>query len=96
MPIARLVRDEFCKLSRMPGSPYFRCVVSFSHDPCEKPMTLITQMPAGQASRSMGAYGGGGILPSDVVSKGGSSSRRSTTGRGSRDSNGWQTVLYKK
>ncbi|RMD39370.1 hypothetical protein DV735_g5767, partial [Chaetothyriales sp. CBS 134920] len=43
---ARRVRDQFRAKARQKG-PYRDVQVSFSHDPCEKPMNLITQIHAG-------------------------------------------------
>jgi hypothetical protein len=43
--IARMVRDEFRKRARQSG-PYRDVQVSFSHDPCERPLNLISQIPS--------------------------------------------------
>ncbi|OAP56256.1 hypothetical protein AYL99_09435 [Fonsecaea erecta] len=95
--IARIVRDEFLRRSRRPG-PYQEVQVGFSHDPCERPMNLITQIP----------YPGAG--PRDRSNSGKSvSSCRSYNpnaakfipGAGLRarkgtDSDGWQTVQRRR
>lgn len=95
--IARIVRDDFLRRSRKPG-PYQDVQVGFSHDPCERPMNLITQIPyPGSASRNR----------SDS-SKSGSSARSYNPNatkfvpgavarpRKGTDADGWQTVQRKR
>lgn len=98
--IARRVRDEFIQLSRERG-PYQDVQVGFSHDPCERPMNLITQIPyptpgAAQRERSDSGKsltnGGRGynpsapkFVPSNIVRP-----RKGT------DNDGWQTVQRKR
>ncbi|KAJ9662790.1 hypothetical protein H2198_001241 [Neophaeococcomyces mojaviensis] len=45
VPLAKLVRDKFLEYSRPKSSPYQGVMVSFSHDPCERDMHLVSQIP---------------------------------------------------
>ena len=93
--VARIVRDEFIRWSRRPG-PYQEVQVGFSHDPCERPMNLITQIP----------YPGASSRDRSDSSKSGSSGRSYNPSaakfvpraglRKSADSDGWQTVQRKR
>lgn len=45
VPLARLVRDTFLfQYGRLKGSAYFGIMVSYSHDPCERDMHLVSQI----------------------------------------------------
>ena len=93
--IARIVRDEFIKRSRRPG-PYQDVQVGFSHDPCERPMNLITQIPyPGPRDRSdsnKSASSGRGYNPNAPKFVPGAIGRA----RKGTDSDGWQTVQRKR
>ncbi|KAI1620517.1 hypothetical protein EDD37DRAFT_157737 [Exophiala viscosa] len=93
--IARLVRDEFMKRARRAG-PYQDVQIGFSHDPCERPLNLITQIPyPGSRDRSDSAKSGSSgrsynpnapkFVPGNVA-----------RGRKGTDSEGWQTVQRKR
>ncbi|EHY56863.1 peptide-methionine (S)-S-oxide reductase [Exophiala dermatitidis NIH/UT8656] len=92
--IARIVREEFLRRSKAKG-PYHDVGVGFSHDPCERPMNLITQIPCP------------GTSPRDRSnsSKSGSSGKSTAAkvvpgavnrGRKGTDPDGWQTVHRKR
>ncbi|KIX04473.1 uncharacterized protein Z518_05343 [Rhinocladiella mackenziei CBS 650.93] len=88
--IARIVRDDFLRRSRN-GGPYQDIQIGFSHDPCERPMNLITQIP----------YTGSGPRDRSDSGKSASSGRSYNPnapkfGRKGTDSDGWQTVLRKR
>jgi len=87
--IARLVRDEFRKMGRVPG-PYSNVGVSFSHDPCERPMNLITQMPPTASS--------GSGNPNFTRLGGNPPKRKSSlaTPNLNVDADGWQTVSKRR
>ncbi|EXJ83317.1 hypothetical protein A1O1_06938 [Capronia coronata CBS 617.96] len=95
--IARIVRDEFLHRSRKPG-PYHDVHVGFSHDPCERPMNLITQIPyPGTSPRdrsNSNKSGSSGRINQSTSTKLGSGAivriRKGT------DSDGWQTVQRKR
>lgn len=98
--IARRVRDEFLQLARERG-PYQDVSVGFSHDPCERPMNLITQIPyptsgAAQRERSDSAKsmsnGGRGYNPAAAKFVPSATVRP----RKGTDSDGWQTVQRKR
>jgi len=93
--IARLVRDEFMKRARRAG-PYQDVQIGFSHDPCERPLNLITQIPyPGSRDRSDSAKSGSSarsynpnapkFVPGNVA-----------RGRKGTDAEGWQTVQRKR
>ncbi|EXJ87145.1 hypothetical protein A1O3_04104 [Capronia epimyces CBS 606.96] len=95
--IARIVRDEFIRRSRRQG-PYHDVQVGFSHDPCERPMNLITQIPypgisprdrsnSNKSASNARPYNPSApkFVPGTVV-----------RGRKGTDSDGWQTVQRKR
>ncbi|KAL9115698.1 MAG: hypothetical protein Q9227_000066 [Pyrenula ochraceoflavens] len=92
--IARLVRDEFRRYAMTRGNAYWDLQVSFSHDPCERPLNLISQMN-GLAStgrpnvpqRRISNPFAGRMGPPPV------SPRRQNI---SADKDGWQTVITKR
>lgn len=100
--IARRVRDEFIQLARERG-PYTDVQVGFSHDPCERPMNLITQIPypvPGAAARersdsgksaSSGGRGYNTTAPQFVPGANHTARPRKAT-----DNDGWQTVSRKR
>ena len=45
VPLAKLVSQSFKKRSKDRNSPYFGMQVSFSHDPCERNLHLVSQIP---------------------------------------------------
>jgi hypothetical protein len=99
--IARLVRNEFRKRSSKPG-PYRDITTGFSHDPCERPMNLITQIPnpgqpgnqtvRGRSDSYKGATNGHTYNPNAPKFVPGHNGR----GRKATDADGWQTVQRKK
>src|SRR5271156_3585500 len=90
--IARMVRDEFRKRARQSG-PYRDVQVSFSHDPCERPLNLISQIPS---SRNAVRPSNGSSTshsfprPSAPISP----CRRPSVSRAGED--GWQTVARRR
>ena len=102
--ISRVVRENFLRKSKMRG-PYENLQVSYSHDPCEKPMNLITQIGAPSAKRprsdsaKSGINNGGGLHRSNTTGRnsgGGLSRRQSRRAETKKDDDGWQTVTHKK
>ncbi|ETI20004.1 hypothetical protein G647_09019 [Cladophialophora carrionii CBS 160.54] len=95
--VARIVRDEFIRRSRRAG-PYQEVQVGFSHDPCERPMNLITQIPyPGCASRdrsdsNKSASSGRPYNPNAAKFIPGAALRA----RKGTDPDGWQTVQRKR
>ncbi|KIW70392.1 hypothetical protein PV04_02666 [Phialophora macrospora] len=95
--VARIVRDEFLRRSRRAG-PYQEVQVGFSHDPCERPMNLITQIPyPGCAPRdrsdsNKSASSGRAYNPSAAKFIPGTAVRA----RKGTDPDGWQTVQRKR
>lgn len=95
--IARLVRDEFMKRARRFG-PYQDVQVGFSHDPCERPLNLITQIPyPGSRSRdrsdsTKSSSSGRSYNPNALKFVPGNVGR----GRKGTDAEGWQTVQRKR
>jgi hypothetical protein len=90
--MARLVRDDFRKKARSAG-PYQGVQVTFSHDPCERSMNLISQMhyTTGEGqSRSDNFTSAGPALGMGVTRK---QSRRNNK---TVDKDGWETVQSKK
>lgn len=77
MPLARLVRDTFIEYGRLRSSPYNGIMVSYSHDPCERDMHLVSQIPGHPG------YIGGGSVPAS-----GSRPRGNTIGSGGTFGNG--------
>lgn len=45
VPLAKLVKDKFHQYSRTNKHPYEGIKVSYSHDPCERDMHLVSQIP---------------------------------------------------
>jgi len=45
VPLAKMVREAFLKHSRTKRHPYEGVMVSFSHDPCERDLHLVSQIP---------------------------------------------------
>ena len=45
VPLAKMVRETFLKYSRAKRSSYEGVMVSFSHDPCERDLHLVSQIP---------------------------------------------------
>jgi hypothetical protein len=90
--IARMVRDEFRRKARQAG-PYRDVQVTFSHDPCERPLNLITQIPS---SRSGARPGNGSNISHNFPRPSGPASphRRPSVSR--VDEDGWQTVARRK
>lgn len=66
VPLARLVRDTFLQFGRTKGSSYFGIMVSYSHDPCEREMHLVSQI-----SGHPGYIGKGTPAPSGARSRSG-------------------------
>ena len=90
--IARMVRDEFRKRARQAG-PYRDVQVTFSHDPCERPLNLITQMPSSRNStRPSNGSNISHNFPRPSVPS--SPYRRPSVPR--VDEDGWQTVARRK
>jgi hypothetical protein len=90
--MARAVRDDFRKQARSAG-PYQGVQVTFSHDPCERSMNLISQIhyPIGEGrSQTDNVTGTGPALGTGVTRK---QSRRSHK---TVDKDGWETVQSKK
>lgn len=86
--IARLIRNKFRELGRMRNSPYHDIQVSFSHDPCERPLnlisanrTMVSNRPSIQRAPSGSFAGRMGPPPP--------SPRRQHVGS---EEDGWQTV----
>jgi hypothetical protein len=102
--IASLVRDNFLAKSRLKGGPYQNVQVSFSHDPCEKPMNLITQIESPTAARfradSYRSDHNNNIVPG--LNRSNSKAQPKLVRRESKrkaakpDVDGWQTVIHKK
>jgi hypothetical protein len=91
--IARMVRDDFRRKARVAG-PYQSIHVSFSHDPCEKPLNLITQIPsAGGEPRPRSGSTRNQPIGSGL---GTGVSRRDSKRKKVMDVDGWQTVRGKK
>ena len=92
--VARTIRDEFRLLSKHDG-PYKDVTVSFSHDPCERPMNLITQIPQNGGSYHVTSPQSNRHNSAAARSKSNAGSRPSTSsgtqGRGG-GSDGWTTV----
>lgn len=98
--VARTIRDDFRRLAKNNG-PYKDVSVSFSHDPCERPMNLITQIPQNGGSyhsSSPNSYRHsppGGRSKNNVYGNGSAGSRPSTSntaqGKGS-GGDGWTTI----
>lgn len=57
VPLSTLVRTEFKRQGCIKNSPYFGIMVTYSHDPCERDMHLVSQIPGHPG------YIGGGNLP---------------------------------
>ncbi|KAK7897575.1 hypothetical protein LTR67_004203 [Exophiala xenobiotica] len=94
--IARLVRDDFIKRSRKPG-PYQDVQIGFSHDPCERPLNLITQIPylgngRDRRDSAVSASSARTYNPTAMHFAPGNVNR----GRKGTDSDGWQTVQRKR
>jgi hypothetical protein len=78
-------------------------MVSFSHDPCERPLNLITQMPGsrngdgrGRIGTNSGSWNGNGDSHNGSA---GTGLLTASTVRGQRqivDAEGWQTVGKRK
>lgn len=103
--IASLVRDNFLAKSNSKTSPYHNIQVTFSHDPCEKPMNLITQIDSPTAGRfrsdsykSEQNYNpnGNGLYRSNSRAQGKLGRRESKRKAQKPDDDGWQTVTHKK
>jgi len=45
VPLAKMVREAFLQHSRIKKDPYEGVMVSFSHDPCERDLHLVSQIP---------------------------------------------------
>ncbi|KAK5094208.1 hypothetical protein LTS08_008699 [Lithohypha guttulata] len=45
VPLAKLVKDKFNQYSRTSKHPYEGVKVSYSHDPCERDLHLVSQIP---------------------------------------------------
>lgn len=78
-------------MAAYPG-PYQDVMVSFSHDPCERPLNLITQMPGSR--NSSGAKPSNAPVhtsPGGMVNRPLAASPRPTQGPVT-DAEGWQTV----
>jgi hypothetical protein len=90
-----MVRDDFRKKARQSG-PYHNVHVSFSHDPCEKTMNLITQIPRGvnglSRSNSTRSNANGNGVGNGVNGL----ARRESQRKKIVDKDGWQTVKGKK
>ena len=94
--VARLVRNHFISKSRGSG-PYQDVQVGFSHDPCERPMNLITQIPypgslRARSDSSKSAGSGRAYNPTAAKFYPGVAGRT----RKSTDSDGWQTVQRRR
>lgn len=102
--IASLVRDNFFERSRVKGDPYHNIHVSFSHDPCEKPMNLITQIDSPTTARFRSnshrseptSNNGNGLYRSNSRAPGRLARRESKRNAPKQDDDGWQTVTHKK
>ena len=89
--VARKCREEFLSKSKKKG-PYQGIQVSYSHDPCERPLHLVTQLNDPNASnphKRAPPRGGSSYRPALPSHINGSSRR--AQGRVS-DEEGWQTV----
>ena len=92
-----MVRDEFVRRSRRAG-PYQEVQVGFSHDPCERPMNLITQIsypgsaPRERSDSSKSGSSGRSYNPNALKFVPGVAARP----RKGTDSDGWQTVQRKR
>lgn len=105
--IARIVRESFLQRSKTRG-PYENVAVSYSHDPCEKPMNLISQIgvppmkrPRSESTRSSNASANAnGLHRANTRNSGhGGLGRRQpkrTVVAPKKDDDGWQTVTHKK
>ena len=104
--IASLIRERFLEKSRMKGSPYHNIHITFSHDPCEKPMNLITQIDSPTSGRlrsdsylseqSTTTANSKGLYRSNSRVQGGLGRRESKRKAPKQDADGWQTVTHKK
>ncbi|KAF7512640.1 hypothetical protein GJ744_000901 [Endocarpon pusillum] len=99
--IARTVREDFLRRAAYPG-PYQDVMVSFSHDPCERPLNLITQMPGSRNAVEAKPHGGMSTRESNGDSTASSAFGRPITASPSRgqcpavDAEGWQKVGKRK
>jgi hypothetical protein len=95
--ISRIVRNDFLARSRRAG-PYQDVQIGFSHDPCERPMNLITQItypgsaPRDRSDSAKSASSGRSYNPNAPKFVPGAITR----GRKRTDSDGWQTVQRKR
>ena len=99
--IARLVRDEFRRAAKTKG-PYRDVQVSFSHDPCEKPLNLITQIPSGEGTRGRALSNISGNSNTIIRGAGADNSgvpgltRQSSRRKHQVDADGWETIVKKR
>ncbi|KAJ9645457.1 hypothetical protein H2204_001036 [Knufia peltigerae] len=101
--IARIIRDEFIKRSRKPG-PYQEVQIGFSHDPCERPLNLITQIPCpGDGYPGKGRDRRDSAVSASNIRSYNPTAPKFTPGnvivnRGKKgtDADGWQTVHRKR
>lgn len=104
--IASMIRENFLEMSRVKGSPYHNIHISFSHDPCEKPMNLISQIDSPTSGRmrsdsyrseqtSSTGYNNG-LYRSNSRAQGKVGRRDSKRKAPKQDADGWQTVTHKK
>ena len=90
--IARMVKDDFRKRARTSG-PYRDVQVGFSHDPCERALNLITQMPATRPIiRPREGCSGSDISKRPAVPL----NQRRRPSSSLVDEDGWQTVARRK
>ncbi len=93
--LARIVKDEYRKRARQAG-PYRDVQVSFSHDPCERPMNLITQMPSSRNTVRPLATTNGANFSHNFPRPSGLISPRRQQSLSLVDEDGWQTVARRK
>ena len=97
--VARKCREDFHQLAKKKG-PYRGIQVSYSHDPCERPLHLVTQMndpnATNTAKRALNRIGNPYRTSSSSYTNGSSRARGSSPVRPIRprayDQDGWQTV----
>lgn len=87
--IARMVRAHFLAKGQEDG-PYKQVAVTYSSDPCEKPLNLVSQIPQSEADWQR-------IRESRARQWGGEGDRYQSNGRGREqgDLSGWQKVKRK-
>lgn len=90
VPLAKIVRETFIRYGCAINSPYHHIMVSYSHDPCERDMHLVSQIPGHPG------YIGGGNLPAPGPRARGSTFGSTTSSNAYGNGNGYYTPAHKR